>query len=388
MSDVSQWSTTASSNNSASPDGAPEGMAPSGVNDTIREVMAAVAKWYSDSDGTLTTAGTSNAYTLTTNATHAALADMPLTLFRADRANTGSATLNVDSLGAKTIKMAGTNLAANDILADKVYAVAYNATDDTYDMVSGLPNVDASKLTTGTIPSARIGTDAVDNTQLANMAQTTIKGRADAAGTGDPTDLTAAQLVTIINTADGTGSGLDADTVDGVEGADLALAATNLTAGEGISGGGTLASDRTFTLDIDDLSSTIQIANVAMETDQIAIDDGGTTKKIGLDDFGVKVVVETLDKTFALSDANTAQVLTGSTGRTWTVPPNSGVGGVAFAVGTTITCIPQGTGMITLAQGAGVTIFTASGNLVTTTQHGWITLLKVSSNVWQATGAV
>lgn len=46
MSDVSTWSITAGSNNSAPPDGAPEGMAPSSVNDTLREVMAAVARYY------------------------------------------------------------------------------------------------------------------------------------------------------------------------------------------------------------------------------------------------------------------------------------------------------------------------------------------------------
>lgn len=43
---ISAWSTTAGSNNSASPNGFPEGMAPSGVNDSARQVMAAVREWY------------------------------------------------------------------------------------------------------------------------------------------------------------------------------------------------------------------------------------------------------------------------------------------------------------------------------------------------------
>jgi len=43
--------------------------------------------------------------------------------------------------------------------------------------------------------------DAVANSQLANMAQATIKGRASGAGTGDPTDLSAAQVATIINSS-------------------------------------------------------------------------------------------------------------------------------------------------------------------------------------------
>lgn len=57
--------------------------------------------------------------------------------------------------------------------------------------------------------------NAVTNAMLADMANSTIKGRAAGAGTGDPQDLTAAQLIDILETADGSGSGLDADTVDG-----------------------------------------------------------------------------------------------------------------------------------------------------------------------------
>lgn len=43
-----------------------------------------------------------------------------------------------------------------------------------------------------------IAANAVLNAMLADMAQSTIKGRAAAAGTGDPTDLTAAQVKTIL----------------------------------------------------------------------------------------------------------------------------------------------------------------------------------------------
>lgn len=45
---IESWSTTAASNNSASPNGFPEGMAPSGVNDSARQVMASVRSWYED----------------------------------------------------------------------------------------------------------------------------------------------------------------------------------------------------------------------------------------------------------------------------------------------------------------------------------------------------
>ena len=49
MSDIKDWSTTAAGNNSAAPNGFPEGMAPSGVNNSAREVMAAVRTQHEDS---------------------------------------------------------------------------------------------------------------------------------------------------------------------------------------------------------------------------------------------------------------------------------------------------------------------------------------------------
>jgi hypothetical protein len=50
----------------------------------------------------------------------------------------------------------------------------------------------------GAIGTTQLADDAVTNAKLANMVQATIKGRADAAGTGDPTDLTAAQVKAIL----------------------------------------------------------------------------------------------------------------------------------------------------------------------------------------------
>ena len=143
MSDVSQWSSSAASNNAASPDGAPEGWAPSAVNDTIREIMAAVARDYQDRNGSIATGGTGNAYTLTTTTTHAALADQGLIVFDCDRANTGAATLNVDSLGAKAIEKNGSALASGDLAADALYLVVYNSTSDAYDLVNAALGIGA-----------------------------------------------------------------------------------------------------------------------------------------------------------------------------------------------------------------------------------------------------
>lgn len=62
------WSKTASSNATADPSiNWAEGMSPSSVNDSARAMMARVAEWRDDISGLLTTAGTSTAYTVTTN---------------------------------------------------------------------------------------------------------------------------------------------------------------------------------------------------------------------------------------------------------------------------------------------------------------------------------
>lgn len=55
---------------------------------------------------------------------------------------------------------------------------------------------------TGTYPNPTVANDAITNAKLANMAQDTFKGRASGAGTGDPTDLTAAQGAAILGLVD------------------------------------------------------------------------------------------------------------------------------------------------------------------------------------------
>ncbi len=74
MSNISTWSTTAGSNNSTSPDGFPENMAPSGVNNSARELMAAIrtqhenAQWIDRADTGLTYASAST-FTITADVT-------------------------------------------------------------------------------------------------------------------------------------------------------------------------------------------------------------------------------------------------------------------------------------------------------------------------------
>ncbi len=63
-----QWSKTSSSNATADPSiNWAEGMSPSSVNDSARAMMARAAEYRDDISGLLTTAGSSTAYTVTTN---------------------------------------------------------------------------------------------------------------------------------------------------------------------------------------------------------------------------------------------------------------------------------------------------------------------------------
>jgi hypothetical protein len=80
-----------------------------------------------------------------------------------------------------------------------------------------------------------IATDGVTNAMLANMAQGTIKGRAPGAGTGDPTDLNAAQATAILDTMVGdSGAG-------GTKGLVPAPAAGDASAGRFLKADGTWA---------------------------------------------------------------------------------------------------------------------------------------------------
>jgi len=82
-----------------------------------------------------------------------------------------------------------------------------------------------------------IANDAVTNAKAANMAEATIKGRAAAAGTGDPTDLTATQVRTILNVADGATANAGTVTSVAVSGSD----GIEIDSGSPITGAGTIA---------------------------------------------------------------------------------------------------------------------------------------------------
>lgn len=130
------FSETDASNNSASPNGAPEGMPASGVNDTIRAVMGAMKRWYSQIIPA-TTGGTSTAYTVTYTVAPSALTDGMSHLVYFNATSGAAPTLNFNSLGAKAIHVqavAGTWAApaTGALLSGSLHRVTYHLSTDAY----------------------------------------------------------------------------------------------------------------------------------------------------------------------------------------------------------------------------------------------------------------
>jgi microcystin-dependent protein len=125
-----KWSTDPATNGSA--DSAcpfPEGMAPSQVNDSARGIMAAAAKYRDDISGKIVTGGTSTAYTVTSNQVFDTLAHLDGAMIAfVPHADCGATpTLNVDGLGAKTIRgQSGVDLIAGSLMAGTHYVATYN----------------------------------------------------------------------------------------------------------------------------------------------------------------------------------------------------------------------------------------------------------------------
>jgi hypothetical protein len=138
MAEIQDLSTTDASNTGAAANaGFPENMNPSDVNNAARALEGMIARLYADTNGSIITTGSSNAYVLAAARTIASYAQGQVFMFEANHANSGASTLNVDSVGAKAIvKHDDVALASGDIKAGQICFVAYEATGDNFQMLS------------------------------------------------------------------------------------------------------------------------------------------------------------------------------------------------------------------------------------------------------------
>lgn len=132
--------------------------APSTLDDAGRALQGAITREWNWRSYTLTATGTGNAKVLTYSVAPAAYYNGQRFSFIANTTNTGSATLNVNSIGAKTIKsmLTGTltNLAASDMVAGQFVEVAYNTANDCFVWTNQPTNTAASETAAGVIELA------------------------------------------------------------------------------------------------------------------------------------------------------------------------------------------------------------------------------------------
>jgi microcystin-dependent protein len=121
-----------------------EGMAPSAVNDSARAMMARLAEWRDDISGTITTGGTSTAYTVTSNQGFDNFPDMnrAMIAFVPHATNgPGAVTLNVDGLGALPLRFGPSlDLQSGVLIQGTPYVVTYTNSDAAFYLQGAFAN--------------------------------------------------------------------------------------------------------------------------------------------------------------------------------------------------------------------------------------------------------
>lgn len=190
MSDIYDLDIAAIGNNATPPDGAPENMEYDEVNDTLRELMALLARYQTATFGGITSAGSQPAYTLVSGQTlGGAYADGMAFGFLAHATSTGNVTLNVDGIGAVAVRDSrGNQLGSGDILQNGFYFVV--KTTASWRVVGQLSAASVRALAAFTAPQTAGSSNAFTLTSGAFTAYAdglVVAFRADRANTGAAT---------------------------------------------------------------------------------------------------------------------------------------------------------------------------------------------------------
>ena len=202
---AADYATDPANNTTAAPLGAPEGMAPSSVNDAIREMAARLAFNHGDRDiYDATDSGSANTYVCQITGTNVGLNAGMTVKFKAANASTGASTLQVNSLTAKALrKGANVALVTGDILANQIVEAVYDATLDVWLMTSptgAAASANATNLLNGLTATAAELNDAVVSFFIADgSAEKTYYIRLPHAGT---VSLIQTTIDDVVSTAD------------------------------------------------------------------------------------------------------------------------------------------------------------------------------------------
>ena len=177
-----------------------------------------------------TTAGSANTYTVTLSPAPTVYIDGIGIIVKINAANTGASTLNVNGLGVKAIvDSKGNSLTAGKLRLNGVYALRYDGTN--FVLLGEAIEGSGSGLDADLL-------DGKDSTAFATAAQGT---KADAALPAS--SYTASDVLTKLKTVDGSGSGIDADLLDGKEATALATAEQGVKADNALPASSYTASD-------------------------------------------------------------------------------------------------------------------------------------------------
>lgn len=164
MTGMREWSATAGSNTSVGGVSIAEGMARASVNNAMRAIMADGANFLLDIGGAKATTGSSNTYAITLDSAPTAYANNLYFLATANHSNTGAATMDVNSIGAKDIEkiVAGsaTALASGDFPSGHIGVFTYSSGNNSVILM----NPANPLMGTGTITSAQLAAAITDET--------------------------------------------------------------------------------------------------------------------------------------------------------------------------------------------------------------------------------
>jgi hypothetical protein len=205
----------------------------------------------------------------------------------------------------------------------------------------------------------------------------------------DATAYTASDVLTKLLTVDGTGSGLDADLLDGQEATAFATAAQGALADTATQPGdlATVATTGAYS----DLSGlpTLGTAAATDATDYATAAQGALADSAAqADDVETADLSAQTGTTYTLVIGDRGQVVTmnNASANTVTIPTNASV---AFDVGSVVTVIQIGAGVTTIEGATGVTVNGTSGGSVSiSAQYQGVSLLKIATNTWIASGAI
>jgi hypothetical protein len=335
MADLNEWNVVDADNDAAPPNGWPENtMTLPDVNDAGRQVQGAVRRNFADMNGSLAAAGVADAYTLTLNANYSAYFDGLAFVCSIPAANTGPATINVNGISAQAIQVNGAALTGGEMSTGGVYIFSYDGTN------VQLLNPDSGN---GTVTSVDTGTGL----------------------TGGP--ITGAGTVEL-----DTGSARNVD-----------HSAVDITAGAGLSGGGTIDASRTLNVDLTEYTDGFTAADLTGTTEML-VQVEGTPRRMAVQDAGANVVTNTgTTRTSAAGDANSIIVFSNASPSTYTfgagLTTGEGKAVVVQARSATVTLTPSGVTFDSVLEQNGSSSRTVA-------LGGTVVLYQVSATRWALSG--